>query len=162
MIIMTDLMIREFVPEDQASFESLNREWIEAFFRMEPIDEQVLQNPIDNIISNGGYILMAELTGEVIGTVALKRLTADVFEFTKMAVDGKYRGKGIGKALGEAAITKALRCGASSVILYSNSKLRPAISLYEKLGFHFVPVDAMYERSDIKMQLDLQTAPVTR
>ena len=70
-----------------------------------------------------------------------------------MAVDEKYRGQKIGKALGEAAIEKAHTFGAHKIILYSNTILTPAIGLYRKLGFVEVPVDGPYKRSNIKMEL---------
>jgi GNAT superfamily N-acetyltransferase len=72
-----------------------------------------------------------------------------------MAVNEKFRGLGIGYELANAAIAKARSLGATSIILYSSSKLLPALTLYQKLGFIHVPVDGPYKRSDVKMQLDL-------
>ena len=57
--------------------------------------------------------------------------------------------------ISEKAIEKAKQLGAHKIILYSNTVLKPAISLYRKLGFKEVTVDAVYERSDIKMELIL-------
>jgi ribosomal protein S18 acetylase RimI-like enzyme len=45
--------------------------------------------------------------------------------------------------------------GALSILLYSSTKLIPAIALYRKLGFVEVPLDGPYKRSDIKMELKL-------
>jgi len=150
--------IVEYQPIHQPSFEKLNRQWIEQFFWMEPIDYEVLQKPDQHIIATGGAILMAEVDCKVAGTVALKLSAPGVYEFTKMAVDERYRGKQIGKKLGEAAIRKATSLGASKIILYSNTILAPAIKLYRKLGFKEVPVDGPYRRSNIKMELKLKEA----
>jgi ribosomal protein S18 acetylase RimI-like enzyme len=122
---------------------------------MEPIDEQVLRYPDEHIINKGGSILMAIVNEEIVGTVALKFVEPGVYEFTKMAVDEKYRGLKIGKALALAAIEKGKALGAHKIILYSNTILANAIALYRKLGFQEVPVDSVYERSDIKMELPL-------
>jgi N-acetylglutamate synthase-like GNAT family acetyltransferase len=122
---------------------------------MEPIDEQVLRYPDEHIINKDGSILMAIVNGEIVGTVALKFVEPGVYEFTKMAVDEKYRGLKIGKALALAAIEKARAMGARKIILYSNTILANAIALYRKLGFKEVPVDSVYERSDTKMELPL-------
>jgi GNAT superfamily N-acetyltransferase len=78
-----------------------------------------------------------------------------IYEFTKMAVDENFQGLKIGKLLAEAAIEWCRTKNAGHIILYSNTKLVPAISLYRKLGFRKVPLDGPYKRSDIKMQLDL-------
>ena len=67
----------------------------------------------------------------------------------------RFQGKKIGQALAEAAIAKARHYHAHKIILYSNTKLQPAIALYRKLGFYEVPVDGPYKRSDIKMELNL-------
>lgn len=148
--------ILEYKPEHQPWFESLNREWIEKFFWMEPIDTAVLQHPEEHIISKGGVILMIHFNNEIAGTAALKFVEAGVYEFTKMAVEKKFRGNGLGRALAEAAIEKARALGARTIILYSNRILENAIALYKKLGFVELPVDLVYKRSDIKMKLDLK------
>lgn len=147
--------ITDFRPEDRPWFEDLNREWIERYFRMEPVDVQILTHPEENIIATGGAILMARCEGLVIGTVALRLVKPTVYEFTKMAVAPTYRARGIGKALSEAAIARTRALGGSKIILYSNRKLESAIHLYRKLGFVEVPVDGPYVRSDIKMELML-------
>jgi GNAT superfamily N-acetyltransferase len=143
----------EYKPEHQPWFEKLNREWIEHYFWMEPIDFEVLQHPEKHIISKGGTIFMASCDREIAGTVALKFVSPGIYEFTKMAVDKKFRGQKIGQALAEAAIEKAKELGAHKIILYSNTILSPAIALYRKVGFVEVPVDGPYKRSDIKMEL---------
>ncbi len=152
---VTQVTILEYKPEYQPWFEKFNRDWIEKYFWMEPIDIAVLQNPEEYIIKKGGSIIMAGCDKEMAGTVALKYVEPGVYEFTKMAVDEKFRGQRVGLLLSEAAILKARQLGAHKIILYSNTVLAPAISLYRKLGFNEVPVDAVYKRSDIKMELIL-------
>lgn len=149
------LEITEYQPEHQPYFEQLNREWIEKYFWMEPIDILVLEHPDEHILDKGGAILMAFYEKEIVGTVALKFHEKGVYEFTKMAVDERYRGRKIGLALSGAAIGKAKQLGAHKIILYSHTMLNAAISLYRKIGFREVPVDGPYKRSDIKMELTL-------
>jgi GNAT superfamily N-acetyltransferase len=151
-----EIHIVDYTPAYQRSFEKLNREWIEKYFWMEPVDFEVLQSPDEHIIKHGGSILMAQIANEIAGTVALKRVNEKVFEFTKMAVDEKFRGRKVGQALAEAAIEKAKNKGADKIILYSNTVLAPAIALYKKIGFKEIPVDGPYKRSNIKMELLLK------
>lgn len=95
---------------------------------------------------------MAQYENEMAGTVALKFVEPKIYEFTKMAVDEKFQGMKIGKQLAIAAIEKAKELNARKIILYSNTKLIPAIALYRKLGFKEIPLDGPYQRSDIKME----------
>jgi ribosomal protein S18 acetylase RimI-like enzyme len=153
-----DLAIRivDYQPEHQPWFEKLNRNWIEKYFTMEPLDFMILQHPEKHIINNGGAIIMAFYHTEVAGTVALKFVDHGVYELTKMGVDAKFQGKKIGWALADAAIEKARKLSASKIILYSNTILVPAISLYRKLGFKEMPLDSPYKRGNIKMELALK------
>ncbi|MDH4058541.1 MAG: GNAT family N-acetyltransferase, partial [Cyclobacteriaceae bacterium] len=66
-----------------------------------------------------------------------------------------FRGLKIGEALSLKAIEKARVLGGRKIILYSNTKLEPAIGLYRKLGFQEIPLDGPYKRSNIKMELTL-------
>jgi N-acetylglutamate synthase-like GNAT family acetyltransferase len=152
---IANITIEEYKPEHQPWFEKFNRDWIERHFWMEPIDFDVLQNPKKHLIDSGGVILMAFYGGQIAGTVALKFVSAGVYEFAKMAVDEKYRGLKIGSALAVAAMEKAKTLGATRLILFSNTKLATAISLYKKLGFKEIPVDGVYKRSNIKMEYSL-------
>jgi ribosomal protein S18 acetylase RimI-like enzyme len=147
--------IIDYRSEHQPWFEKFNRAWIEKYFWMEPRDFEVLQHPGEQIIGKGGAILMATRNREIVGTVALKFVEPGVYEFTKMAVDEKFRGLKVGQALADAAIDKAKSFGARKIILYSNTTLTAAIALYRKIGFREIPVDGTYERSDIKMELIL-------
>ncbi len=154
---MNDIRIIDYRPEHQPYFEKFNRDWIEKYFVMEPIDEFVLTDPEEALLKPGGAILMAECDGEMAGTVALRKVDEKTFEFTKMAVDEKFRRRGIAEAISQASFTKAKELGATTVILYSNSILTPAIRLYEKLGFKHMPVgNTGYKRSDVKMKIDIR------
>jgi ribosomal protein S18 acetylase RimI-like enzyme len=153
-----DIEIIDLSPELRIFFEQLNRGWIERYFEMEPLDYLLLQNPETEIIEKGGAVLFAVTAGgEVVGTVALKNESESVFELSKMAVDEKARGLGVGKALGLAALERAQKMGARRVVLYTNSVLEPAINLYRKLGFRDVAVtEKGYTRVNIKMEIELK------
>ncbi|PRY06063.1 acetyltransferase (GNAT) family protein [Pontibacter ummariensis] len=141
------------------AFYDLNHEWISKYFVMEDADVKSLSDPQGYIINKGGHILMALFNGEPVGTCALLKDGEGVFELAKMAVAPKMQGMKIGKMLGEAAIDWARRAGAHKVYLVSNRRLQTALNLYERLGFVEVPLPAsIYERADIKMELELQPA----
>lgn len=154
---MHPIRIVDYVPAHQPYFEKFNRDWIEKYFVMEPVDEFVLTDPEEVLLKPGGAVLMAEYDGEVAGTVALRKVDDKTFEFTKMAVDSNFQRRGIAEALSYASFEKAKELGATTVILYSNSILTPAIHLYEKLGFKHVPVgNTGYKRSDVKMEINVK------
>jgi ribosomal protein S18 acetylase RimI-like enzyme len=144
----------------QPWFESLNRAWIEKYFYIEPQDNWVLAHPEDAFIRSGGAVLMASFNDTIVGTVALKKMDGRTYELAKMGVDEKYHGNGLGSALINAAVRKAKLLDAEKLVLYSNTKLQPAIHLYRKFGFREVILEeGRLARCNIKMELILE--PVT-
>ena len=147
-------------PDHRRAFRDLNLAWIEAHFAVEPRDRQELDDPEGFILAPGGEIFVAEADGpggtEVLGVCALVAEPDGAYELAKMAVRDSARGRGVGRALGEAAVAAARARGAPRVDLLSNTALAPAIALYRALGFVEVPLPATeYARANIKMTLDL-------
>lgn len=151
------ITIVDYKPWHQPHFESLNRVWIEKYFRMEPRDEYVLSNPEEAILQKGGSILMALYNDVIAGVVALMKIDNETYEFSKMGVHEDFRRKGIAETLSYAAFERVQAIKGNTVILYSNTMLEGAILLYRKLGFTEVPLDSFngYTRSNIKMELHL-------
>jgi len=158
--VMTQLKenvtIENYTQKHASHFYELNVEWLEKFFYVEPYDKKVLSNPKEFIIDKGGYIFFAKYNNEIVGTVALINQNT-FFELSKMAVSPKYQGLKIGKQLMDYCISFSKKKGWKSITLYSHRTLVPAINLYKKIGFVEIELeaDSHYERSDIKMRLDL-------
>jgi DNA-binding MarR family transcriptional regulator/GNAT superfamily N-acetyltransferase len=150
------IRIVDFAETYAAAFRQLNEAWISQYFRMEAADYKVLDNPKSYVIDRGGHILIALHNDTPVGTCALLKADDDgkSFELAKMAVSDNMQGKGVGLLLGNAAIAKAIEIGGRRLYLESNTILKPAISLYEKLGFKKVAgIPSPYERCNIQMEL---------
>jgi putative acetyltransferase len=88
--------------------------------------------------------------------VALKKMSDDEFELSKMGVRPQAQGKQIGKKLVLHAIEEARKMGVKQLFLETNSVLTPAIELYKKCGFHKVSLGpSPYERADVQMIMEL-------
>ena len=146
-----------FRDEFQPAFERLNREWIEAYFTLEPADREVLGNPRGKIVDGGGEVFFVLHDGEVQGTCAVIRHSPQECEIAKMAVAPSARGRGFGDLLMEASITFARRIGATRISIVSNTGLESALRLYRKHGFVQVPLarDPRYQRANIRLELRL-------
>lgn len=142
--------------EHQAIVRDLNLAWLRRHFAVEPRDERELGDPDAYILAKGGEIFMAELDGRAVGTCALLREDDGTYELAKMAVDESARGRGIGRALADAAIARARALGVEHLTLYTNSALAPAVALYRSLGFVDAPVEhSGYHRANMRMVLSL-------
>jgi ribosomal protein S18 acetylase RimI-like enzyme len=132
---------------------TLNVEWLDKYFSVEPNDVISLSNPKEEILDKGGFIYYATVDGVVAGTVSLLRISDDEFELGKMAVSGNYQGYGIGNILMQHCIDEAKRLDIKKLILFSNTSLAPAIHLYRKYGFTDAEFEqGHYARSNIKME----------
>ncbi len=98
-------------------------------------------------------LIVAELNGEVVGTLHLMFLPSISFQgglraqVESVRVDGKVRGRGIGSEMMEWAIERAKERGAHLVQLTSHKSRVDAHRFYERLGF---------EGSHLGMKLSLR------
>lgn len=147
--------IIDYAAQYGADFKRLNIAWLERYFYVEALDDKVLSDPQRSILDDGGQIFLARLDGKIVGTCALIRAGGDSIELSKMAVTPECQGLGIARRLIERAFDAFEASGAKLLFLESNSKLAPAIRLYESSGFTHVarPAgDAHYQRADVYME----------
>ena len=148
-----NIEIINFTQDLKEPIKTLNYEWLEKYFRVEDGDVLSLSNPQEQIIDKGGFVFYAKLNGDIVGTASLLKKSETVFELGKMAVSEKAQGFGIGKLLLEHCLSFATQKGIRKIILYSNTNLETAISLYRKYGFTETELESgLYERADIKME----------
>jgi putative acetyltransferase len=81
----------------------------------------------------GDYRLL--LAEDVAGCVAVRFLDPKTAEMKRLYVRSTHRGKGLGRALAEAAIALAREAGCARILLDTLPKMREAQALYEFLGF---------------------------
>lgn len=87
----------------------------------------------------GGELLLAKRGDHVLGCIALKPLEPKVAEIKRLFVRPQARGKGVGKALVEAAITTASKAGYGEIKLDTLAEMQAAIALYKAAGFAPIP-----------------------
>lgn len=120
------------------AFEALNTWWLEEYFYVEPGDKALLADPQKYIIEPGGYIWLAELDGEIVGTISLIK-DGDTYEISKMAVHPKAQGRGIAHQLIRKTMDEAARLDVAYVYLLTSTRLETANYLYRKFGMVEVP-----------------------
>lgn len=148
----------DYSPEYLMTFKRLNIMWINSHWSLEPHDLELLNDPDTSILSKGGHIFVALVDGEPMGVVAMCRMDGDEYDYelAKLAVDPEARGTGLGEKLCRVALEWARQQGSKRIFLESNTILKPAISLYRKLGFtELKEYHPAYARGDIQMELTL-------
>jgi GNAT superfamily N-acetyltransferase len=149
---------------DRASlprFAALNAQWIEELHVLEPSDKAMVATP-EIYLDKGGQVFTAHIDGEVAGAVALKPHhdgpKKGQWELTKMAVDGRFRGKGVGQKLMDAVEGYARdELGLKSLFLLSNTRNEAALRLYARNGWtvNHEGAHPIYARCNIGMEKTL-------
>lgn len=104
-------------------------------------------------LQRGEGFFVAEVDGEVRGYVDLLAAPWQVMvHAVNLAVDQRYRRRGIGTALMREARQWAVAQGARAILAEMTTKSYPAISFYRKLGFEFCGFnDRYYTNQDIAL-----------
>jgi DNA-binding MarR family transcriptional regulator/GNAT superfamily N-acetyltransferase len=153
-LLAAQIRVLPYRPDWAPHFERINLEWLERWFAVEAVDREMLARPQQHVLDPGGAILFAELDGEIVGTCALLKEAPGVYELSKMAVESGFRGYGAGRKLLDAALAEYRRRRGTSLFLESNSRLKPALALYESAGFAHRPAPrpgSHYRRADVYM-----------
>ncbi|MBE6925500.1 MAG: ribosomal-protein-alanine N-acetyltransferase [Ruminococcaceae bacterium] len=99
-----------------------------------PWSENALQSELSNPLS---LWLVALDEDKVVGYVGAQ-IVPDEADMMNLAVDGKYRRNGIGKALVQQLLKRLQERSVRSLTLEVRVSNLPAVSLYEALGFKTV------------------------
>ena len=146
--------IRRNDPRDFRAFAELNIAWIKELHHVEASDQKMYDHP-EIYAQNGNSIFAAIIDDQVAGVVALKQDEEGAWELTKMAVDERFRGRGLGKILMDVVEQYAKNeLGQDKIYLISNTINAAAIRLYKRCGWtvtHEGP-HPRYARADIAME----------
>ena len=151
------ISIKSFKQEYISAFYSLNKKWIEEFWKLEESDINDLSTPKEYIIDKGGEIFFAIKDDKVIATSAMVYVDDSTFELAKMTVAKEFRGLGIANQLMDRCIDFAKGKNAKYIVLITNSDLVIARNLYDKYGFKEIDLDSdkYGDRGNVKMTLNL-------
>jgi ribosomal protein S18 acetylase RimI-like enzyme len=104
-----------------------------------------------------GNLLLAEVSGEPAGCIALRPLADGACEMKRLFVRPALRGLGLGRLLSEAIIADARTRGFRVMRLDTLKRLEAAIALYRDLGFRTIPAYCANPIADVVyMELDLR------
>ena len=78
---------------------------------------------------------IAEMDGEVVGSIFLVRKSPTVSKLRLLVIHPKARGQGLGKRLTRVCISFARRAGYRKMVLWTQSHLVAARAIYEAEGF---------------------------
>lgn len=154
------IRIAECTPGTRQHFGRIWATWLKAASGRDPEPEDVkaITEPEAFYIARGGMVYLVSLDDEVVGCVAVKKLSDDIYEVCKLVVTEQARGFGAGRCLMEACMNFVQARQGKQVVLQTWRLSTIAIEMYRRMGFTEVtppPVMSVLQRTEIIMGVDL-------
>lgn len=130
---MTLEIVQAVTEEDIASVKRLFQDYVNWM----PIDLgfQGIQKEMATFPDKYVLLLLAKLDSRPIGAVGLIPHTEGACEMKRLFVAPGVQSKGTGRALCEALLKEAKNLGYHTMVLDTLTRLKPAVALYQRLGF---------------------------
>lgn len=113
--------------------------WDEHF---EALVAQIVADFINNFNPEREHCWIAEIDGEIVGSVFVVQSSQTVAKLRLLLVEPKARGLGLGTRLVEECIRFTRRRAYQKLMLWTNSVLLEARHIYEKTGFKLIAEEA--------------------
>ncbi|MCD8085088.1 MAG: GNAT family N-acetyltransferase [Clostridiales bacterium] len=147
------MKIIPFEERYRQDFIDFNTDWIVSNFgRLEEHDLETFET-IDETLQGGGMIFFAVEEDTALAACMAAPMEGTTWEICKLGSNKNLPHKGAGSAVFRACMDWALDHGAQRLFILSNSRLKPALHIYEKFGFREVRLDNYeYVRGDIAFE----------
>jgi ribosomal protein S18 acetylase RimI-like enzyme len=161
-MLIGDLTIRPFRPDDRAALLALNAYGLEAagiaaaddYYRGEDFDN--LENTYT--AAAGGCMLVGEQDEKIVAMGGIRRVDESTCELLRMRVYPDYQGRGYGRTILELLEREASRLGYRCVTLVTGENQHPAIDLYVRHGYRTTLREVLAGMPSLHMSKDLSVA----
>lgn len=145
--------LEKFSEKYRQAFIDFNTDWIvENFGSLEEHDRETFAK-IDDLLEKEAMIFFAVEDGVALACCMAAPMDGGTWEICKLGSNKNVPHKGAGSMVFKACMDWAQERGAKRLFILSNSKLAPALHIYEKFGFKEIKLDDYeYARGDIAFE----------
>lgn len=148
-----NMQVIPFKEKYRQDFIDFNTDWIVSNFGfLEEHDKETFER-IDEEIKKGAMIFFSVENEVALATCMTMPMNDNTWEICKLGSNKNVSHKGADSAVFKTAMQWALNHGAERLFILSNSKLKPALHIYEKYGFKEIKLENYeYIRGDIAFE----------
>lgn len=149
----SEVSIRPFQPGDVGFVAHLHGRLYEKTYKFGRMFEYYVMKGLTEFMihTDGGELWVAEVNGEVVGSIAITKANETAAQLRWFVLDEKYQGLGIGKKLMETALHFCKDQNYQHVFLWTVSILQAARHLYQKYNFRLTEEKPNEEWTGIKL-----------
>ncbi|WP_223701160.1 bifunctional helix-turn-helix transcriptional regulator/GNAT family N-acetyltransferase [Sutcliffiella deserti] len=133
----SEVFIRPFQSGDVGYIAHLHGRLYDETYNFGKLFEYYVMKGLTEFMINtdGGELWVAEVNGEIVGSIAITKSTDTVAQLRWFVIDENYQGMGLGKKLMETALNFCKEQHYQHVFLWTVSTLDAARHLYKKYNF---------------------------
>ena len=149
--------IIEYDEKYKQAFIDFNTEWIIKYFGFLEEEDVYTFEHIEELLEKGSMVFFAVEDGVPLAACMAEPMEGGTWELCKLGSNSSAPHKGVGEAVARAAMDWAKAHGAERMFIITNTVLKAAIHIYEKLGFREIKLDDYgYKRGDIAFECILE------
>ncbi|WP_078595960.1 GNAT family N-acetyltransferase [Evansella clarkii] len=132
-----EVTIRPYGPGDAGYIAYLHGKLYAEKYQFGPVFEYYVMKGLTEFLydSEGGELWIAEVNGQIAGSIAITRENENTAQLRWFILDEKFHGAGIGRRLMETAVEFCNEQGYTYVFLWTVSDLKAARYLYKDFNF---------------------------
>lgn len=148
------LEIIDYEVKYKAQYKKLMLNWLISNYQNDRINVDLLNDPLDTFIKNGGIIRLVKVREEIVAVCVIRTLAKKEAEISYLGIDENWEWRNIGIKLLKDVLKKVKNLKMNKISVSLTEMQENYISLYRKAGFE--PVQNKIEQNGIELKLNIE------
>ncbi|MFA8342495.1 MAG: GNAT family N-acetyltransferase [Rhodothermaceae bacterium] len=148
------LEIIDYEVKYKAQYKKLMLNWLISNYQNDRINVDLLNDPLDTFIKNGGIIRLVKVREEIVAVCVIRTFSKKEAEISYLGIDENWEWRNIGIKLLKDVLKKVKNLKMNKISVSLTEMQENYISLYRKAGFE--PVQNKIAQNGIELKLNIE------
>lgn len=148
------LEIVDYEAKYKLQYKKLMLNWLISNYENDRINVDLLNDPLDTFIKNGGIIRLVKVREEIVAVCVIRILSKKEAEIFYLGIDENWEWRNIGIKLLKDVLKKVKNLKMEKITVSLTEMQKNYISLYRKAGFE--PLQTKIEKNGIELNLNIE------